>query len=158
MLVIGSGATGAQVASVFNAFGARVQLFEAGPRILRTEDQESRRVAAAFRAPASWSRDFGASSRSSRRRAGRMIYAKDGVRDSAEAALVVAAVGWTAAPPRWTSGDGVETDGRGFVRVDAHLRTSAPHVFAAGDVTGPDAGAAGAAGGLRGGDQRCRGR
>ena len=25
---------------------------------------------------------------------------------------------------------------RGFVRVDAHLRTSAPHIFAAGDVTG----------------------
>ena len=34
MLVIGGGATGVQVASIFNAFGSRVQLFEAGPRIL----------------------------------------------------------------------------------------------------------------------------
>ena len=33
---------------------------------------------------------------------------------------------------------GVETDPRGFVRVDAHLRTSAAHVFAAGDITGVD--------------------
>jgi pyruvate/2-oxoglutarate dehydrogenase complex dihydrolipoamide dehydrogenase (E3) component len=40
MLVVGAGATGAQVASVFNAFGARIQLFEAGPRILPTEDED----------------------------------------------------------------------------------------------------------------------
>jgi pyruvate/2-oxoglutarate dehydrogenase complex dihydrolipoamide dehydrogenase (E3) component len=31
---------------------------------------------------------------------------------------------------------GVEIDHRGFVRVDAYLRTSAPHIFAAGDITG----------------------
>lgn len=31
---------------------------------------------------------------------------------------------------------GIETDDRGAVRVDAHLRTTAPRVFAAGDVTG----------------------
>jgi hypothetical protein len=40
LLVVGAGATGVQVASIFNAFGARVQLFEAGPRILATEDEE----------------------------------------------------------------------------------------------------------------------
>jgi dihydrolipoamide dehydrogenase len=50
MLVIGAGATGAQVASIFNDFGSRVQLFEAGPRILRTEDEDvSAAMAAAFR-------------------------------------------------------------------------------------------------------------
>ena len=31
---------------------------------------------------------------------------------------------------------GVETDPRGYVRVDPYLQTSAPHVFAAGDITG----------------------
>ena len=50
MLVIGGGATGAQVASVFNAFGSRVQLFHRGPRILPTEDEDiSAAVASAFR-------------------------------------------------------------------------------------------------------------
>ena len=50
MLVIGGGATGVQVASIFNAFGSRVQLFQAGPRILPTEDDDvSTAVAAAFR-------------------------------------------------------------------------------------------------------------
>src|SRR5215204_6655241 len=50
MIVIGAGATGAQVASVFNAFGSRIQLFQTGPRILPTEDEEvSAVVASAFR-------------------------------------------------------------------------------------------------------------
>src|SRR5262249_45602819 len=50
MLVIGAGATGAQVASIFNAFGSRISLYEAGPRILPTEDEDiSLAVAKAFR-------------------------------------------------------------------------------------------------------------
>jgi dihydrolipoamide dehydrogenase len=40
MLVIGAGATGVQVVSIFNAFGSRIQLFEAGPRILPSEDED----------------------------------------------------------------------------------------------------------------------
>ena len=44
LLVIGAGATGAQVASVFNELGSRVMLFEAGPHILKTEDEDVSRV------------------------------------------------------------------------------------------------------------------
>ena len=40
LLAIGAGATGVQVASIFNAFGARVHLVEVAPRILMTEDEE----------------------------------------------------------------------------------------------------------------------
>ena len=47
MLVIGAGATGVQVASIFNAFGSQVTLFEAAPRILMSEDHD---VAAAVSA------------------------------------------------------------------------------------------------------------
>lgn len=140
MLVIGSGATGAQVASVFNAFGTHVELFEAGARILGTEEPEvSGCVAAAFRGSGiAVHEDFGAIEGFERTRHGvRMNYSKDGVRSAAEADLAVVAVGWTAE----TQGlnlklAGVETDGRGFVRVDARQQTSAPHIFAAGDVTG----------------------
>ena len=40
MLVVGAGATGVQVASIFNAFGSRVHLIEAAPRILMAEDED----------------------------------------------------------------------------------------------------------------------
>src|ERR1700730_4375401 len=40
MLVVGAGATGVQVASISNAFGSRVRLFQSGPRILPTEDED----------------------------------------------------------------------------------------------------------------------
>jgi pyruvate/2-oxoglutarate dehydrogenase complex dihydrolipoamide dehydrogenase (E3) component len=140
MIVVGAGATGVQVASVFNAFGTRVQVFQAGDRILATEEPEvSAAVAAAFRdSGIGIHEDFGAIEAFERSSVGvRMIYAKDGARRSAEAALVVSAVGWSA---NTASLDlavaGVETDSRGFIRVDEHQRTSSLQVFAAGDVTG----------------------
>jgi pyruvate/2-oxoglutarate dehydrogenase complex dihydrolipoamide dehydrogenase (E3) component len=140
MLVIGAGATGAQVASIFNAFGSRIQLFQAGPRILPTEDEDvSAAVAAAFRESGIAVREnFGEiESFEKTPRGVRMTFAKDGARDSAEAALAVVAVGWVANTAALNlAAAGVETDQRGFVQVDAYLRTSAPHIFAAGDVTG----------------------
>ena len=140
MLVIGGGATGAQVASIFSAFGSRVELFEAGPRILSTEDEDvSAAVADGFRASGMLVHEsFGKIESFEKTSSGvRATFSKDGTLKTAEAALVVAAVGWAAD----TAGlnlvaAGVDIDQRGFVRVDHYLRTAAPHIFAAGDVTG----------------------
>jgi dihydrolipoamide dehydrogenase len=140
MIVIGGGATGAQVASVFSAFGSRIQLFHLGPRILPTEDEDvSAAVAAAFRDSGIEVReDFGTIESFEKTISGvRMLFSKDARRESSEAALVVTAIGWTA-----KTGDlnlnsvGVEIDSRSFIRVDEYQRTSAPRVFADGDVTG----------------------
>jgi pyruvate/2-oxoglutarate dehydrogenase complex dihydrolipoamide dehydrogenase (E3) component len=140
MIVVGAGATGAQVASVFNAFGTRVQLFQAAERILPTEEPEvSAAVAAAFRASGIEVHEgFGTIERFERSPHGvRMTFARDGAQRAAEAALVVSAVGWSADTARLNlAAAGVETDARGFVRVDEHQRTSAGRVYAAGDVTG----------------------
>ena len=140
MIVIGGGATGAQVASIFNAFGSRIQLFQAGPRILPTEDEDvSAAVATAFRESGIVVREnFGEIDSFEKTPSGvRMIFSKDGARESAEAALAVVAVGWVANTAGLSLAKaGVEIDRRGFVRVDDYLRTSAPHIFAAGDITG----------------------
>lgn len=140
MLVIGAGATGVQVASIFNAFGSRVDLFQAGPRILHTEDEDvSAAVADAFRlAGIGVHENFGAIEGFEKTANGvRMVFTKDGERGSAEAALAVVAVGWIAdAASLKLANAGVETDPRGYVRIDDYLRTTAPHIFAAGDITG----------------------
>lgn len=140
MVVVGGGATGAQVASIFNAFGTKVQLLQAGRRILPTEDEDvSAAVAKAFRESGIVVReDFGTIELFEKSPSGvRMIFTKCGQRESVEAAVLIMAVGWVAntAGLELTNA-GVETDARGFVRVDEFLRTSAPSVLAAGDVTG----------------------
>ncbi len=140
MLVVGGGATGVQVASIFSSFGTRVQLFEAAPRILLTEDED---IAAAVRVAFRESgmivqENFGAIASFEKTSAGvRMNFTKDGKRGSAEAALAVVAVGWAADTAGLNlSAARVDLNKRGFVQVDDYMRTSAPHIFAAGDITG----------------------
>ena len=140
IIVIGGGATGAQVASVFNAFGAKIQLFQSGPRILPTEDEDvSTAVAAAFRESGIAVReDFGSIESFEKTPAGiRMNFSKNGNRESAQATLAVVAIGWVANTSELELPKaGVEINARGFISVDEFLRTSAPNIFAAGDVTG----------------------
>ena len=140
MLVIGAGATGLQVASVFNAFGAKVQLFQSGPRIIPTEDEDvSAAVAEGLRrSGVEVHEGFGVIERFERTLTGiRMVYARDGEILGAEAELAVAAIGWTAETTALNlAAAGVTTDARGFIAVDEFQRTTAAHVWSAGDVTG----------------------
>jgi dihydrolipoamide dehydrogenase len=99
MLVIGGGATGVQIASIFNAFGSRVELFEAGPRILAQEDEDvAAAVATAFRKAGIFVHEnFDAINSFEKTSAGvRMSFSRNGKRYSAEAALAVMAAGWAA--------------------------------------------------------------
>jgi pyruvate/2-oxoglutarate dehydrogenase complex dihydrolipoamide dehydrogenase (E3) component len=140
MIVVGCGATGVQVASVFNTFGTRVELFEATPHILPTEDEDTAAaVAAAFQHEGIKLREnFGSIDSFEKTPVGvRMTFSKDGNRETAEAALAVVAVGWGAHTDALKPGAaGVELTQRGFLQVNEYLQTSAPHIFAAGDVTG----------------------
>jgi dihydrolipoamide dehydrogenase len=140
MIVIGGGATGAQVASVFNAFGSRVQLFHTGPRIVPTEDEEvSAAMAAVFRESGIEVREaFGAIESFEKTLDGiRMWFSKDGQLQNTEASLAVIAIGWSANTACLDlARAGVETDKKDFIQVDEFLRTSAQHIFAAGDVIG----------------------
>jgi dihydrolipoamide dehydrogenase len=129
-----------QVASIFNAFGSRVVLFEAAPRILMSEDDDvSTAVGAALHAAGlRVLAGAGTIERFERCPEGiRLVYSRDGAQHELEATVAVVAVGWVANTAGLNlAAAGVRLDERGYVRVDRHLRTTAPHVFAAGDVTG----------------------
>ncbi len=140
MIVIGGGMTGLQVASIFHTFGSRVSLFQSAPRLLPDQDTDvSLTLATAFREHGMVVREgFGDIESFERSRDGvRMHFSSDGRRESLEATLAVTAIGWVAD----TAGldlpaVGIECDVRGYVGVDAWLRTSALNVYAAGDITG----------------------
>ncbi|MUL49789.1 NAD(P)/FAD-dependent oxidoreductase [Mycobacterium sp. CBMA293] len=140
MIIVGCGATGVQVASIFNTFGTRVELFEASPHILPTEDEDTAAlVAATFRQYGIvLHENFGSIDSFERTPTGvRMTFSKNGIRESTEAALAVVAVGWGADTDALKPGvAGVERTPRGFLQVNEYLQTSASHIFAAGDVTG----------------------
>ena len=139
MIVIGVGATGAQVASIFNAFGSSVTVCQAGPRIIASEDAEvSDAVAAALREDGiAIHQGFGAVRRIDRSANGVTVTLAGGQHPPIEAELIVCAIGWRADTDALRlQRVGVETNARGFVEVDDSLRTSASHVYAAGDVVG----------------------
>lgn len=140
LLVIGAGATGVQVASIFNAFGSHVTLFEAAPRILMSEDEQ---VAEAMSSALQGSgvrilEHAGTIERFEPSPAGvRLVHSKNGTQAHLDATLAVVAVGWVANTDGLDlAAAGVQTDPRGYIKVDSQLRTTAPGIYAAGDVTG----------------------
>jgi len=135
-VVIGAGAVGLEFASLYRSFGADVTVLEALPRIAPLEDEEiSQEVGRAFR------------KRGIQAFAGARV---QGIDEVGDAVKVVYEVGGesktiTADVCLVAVGRGPVTDGlgveqanveldRGFVKVDGQLQTTAPHVWAVGDV------------------------
>ncbi len=140
MLVIGAGATGVQVASIFNAFGSQVAVLDAAPRILMSEDEDvSEAISGGLEtAGIRILVDFGSIERFEPCSTGvRLIYEKGGAQDLIDATVAVIAVGWVANTASLNlAAAGVRTNPRGYVAVDSQCRTTVPHIFAAGDITG----------------------
>jgi pyruvate/2-oxoglutarate dehydrogenase complex dihydrolipoamide dehydrogenase (E3) component len=137
--VVGGAATGCQLASVFAAFGSRVWLLDVAPRILGAEDEVvSLGVAEAFeRRGIEIITGIGGIERIEKADGLlRLFYTEDGEAHTLAAEAVVVAVGWPGNVEALNlEAAGVEVE-RGHIQVDDALRTSAPHVFAAGDITG----------------------
>ena len=141
MAVIGAGAVGTEFADIFNAFGTKVTLIEALPRILPIEDAEASDVVA-----------------KSFRKRGIAVHAgakvvkadvkKDGVTltlevggktETVEAEKVLMAAGRAVNTEDMGLKEvGIALTDRGFIKVDYKtLQTSAPGYYAIGDVAGP---------------------
>lgn len=137
--IVGAAATGCQLASVFAAFGARVWLLELAPRIVAVEDE----LVSATLTEALQQRGIevitgiGGVSRIERSEGGLHLHYTHAEKPQTLAVeAIVTAVGWPGNVAALNlAAAGVNTE-RGYVWVDDTLRTSAPHIFAAGDITG----------------------
>ncbi len=139
VVIAGAAATGCQVASILNAFGSQVTLLEVAPRILRTEDEAiSQTVHQSFH-ERGIQIETGISGIQKIEKTGdffRLSYQENGQMLYKEAEAVILSTGWLGNLDSLNlPAAGVATDGR-YVQVDDALRTSARHIFAAGDITG----------------------
>ncbi len=137
--IVGGAATGCQLAAIFNAFGSQVTILDVAPRILAAEDSlVAQAMTEAFaRRGIAVATGIGGIERIER--AGKelaLVYRMgDGVQ-AVMAEAVVLSTGWLGNLDGLNlAAAGVQTDGR-YVLADATCRTSAPHIFAAGDIDG----------------------
>ena len=138
--VVGAGAVGCEFADVFNAFGSQVTLLEVLPRVLPVEDAEmSEVVAKAFRKRGIAVFAGAQIQKVEKGKGGVTIgFAVAGKAQTVTVEKVLIATG--RAPITGNIGleaAGVKLTDRGFIQVDGTLQTTAPGVYAIGDVAGP---------------------
>lgn len=137
--IVGGAATGCQLAAIFNAFGSAVTVLDVAPRILTAEDSHvSQAMTEAFQ-----NRGIdvvaGIGGIECIERAGKelaLVYKRGDDVETLRAEAVVLSTGWLGNLDGLNlAAVGVQTDGR-YVIADETCRTSASHIFAAGDIDG----------------------
>ncbi len=136
LAVLGAGAVGTEFASIYSSFGSQVSLVEMLPRLLPIEDEEvSKELARVYK-------KRGIDCLTGAKLAA-VEPAEDGLRlrieqgeKSRELEVEMLLVATGRAPV--TEGLGLEALGvkldRGYIEVDAQMRTAVPHIYAIGDV------------------------
>jgi NAD(P) transhydrogenase len=139
LLVVGAGAVGCEWAAIFTALGAQVTLLEAAGRILPFLDAEASEGLAKIFVGQGMRVELGATLAALETTAsGVEARLADGRVLSADHLLFAGGrIGNTEG--LGLAEAGVEVDAKGRIRVDATFRTTAPGIYAAGDVIGPPA-------------------
>jgi len=136
LLIVGGGVVGSEFANIFASFGSKVTIVEILPRILSTEDEEvSEIIAKVFKKKGIEVLTEVSVEKVEKAGGNYTCTLKDGRELTAEKILI--SVG-----RRPNSKDigleeaGVETDERGFVKVDQYLKTNVDNIYSVGDVIG----------------------
>jgi mercuric reductase len=139
LVIVGGGVIALELGQMFTRLGTRVTVLEHGPRLLHAVDEEP--VLALQKALIEEGMDIRLNtsvvgiSRVNSRVSVTAEFA--GCREEVTAERLLVAVGTAPASSRiGLEKVGVEVDAGGFVRVDELMRTTAPGIWAAGDVTG----------------------
>ncbi|GAB4522786.1 MAG: mercuric reductase [Anaerolineae bacterium] len=138
--IIGSGATGCQLASVLQSFGAQVTLMDIADRILLSEDvhvaelvaqefeKEGMTILTGIEGVARIERGT--------EKVLNLVYKQAGDEKTLPVSAVILAVGWPGnADSLNIAAAGIEAN-RTYIKVNDQLQTTAPNIYAAGDITG----------------------
>jgi dihydrolipoamide dehydrogenase len=136
LIVVGSGVTGAEFASAYQALGSQVSLVSSRDRVLPHEDKDAAVVIeAVFRRRGMNVLNRTRAQAVHRKGDGVVVTLADGREVTGSHCLLTVGM----APSTWDIGleeAGIKLDSRGFIEVDRVSRTAVPGVYAAGDCTG----------------------
>jgi pyruvate/2-oxoglutarate dehydrogenase complex dihydrolipoamide dehydrogenase (E3) component len=127
------------LASCFAAFGAQVIVLEVAPRLLTLEDEAvSHGIAETFRRRGiSVITSIGGIQRIEQQDGALLVfYPYDGEVRQLTTEAVVLSVGWQGNTEELNLAAANVQSERGYMVVDDYLQTTAPHIYAAGDITG----------------------
>jgi pyruvate/2-oxoglutarate dehydrogenase complex dihydrolipoamide dehydrogenase (E3) component len=137
LIVLGGGYIGCEFAQMFRRFGSNVTVVQRGPHLLDREDPEvSAALEGAFRAEGIELLLGAGVARAFTRGGAEVGVALADGRQISGSHLLAAVGRRPNTDDLGCEAGGVRLDGRGFVTVDDQYRTSAPGVYAVGDVTG----------------------
>ena len=139
VVVVGGAATGCQLASCFAAFDAHVIVLEVAPRLLTVEDEAvSHGMAEAFRRRGIvvFTSIGGIQRIEQRDGTLHVFYPFEGEVRQLTTEAVVLSVGWQGNVEELNLAAANVKSERGYIVVDDYLQTTAPHIYAAGDITG----------------------
>jgi pyruvate/2-oxoglutarate dehydrogenase complex dihydrolipoamide dehydrogenase (E3) component len=136
LLILGGGYIGVEFGQMFRRFGSRVTVIQAGPQLLREEDADV--AAEVLKILREDGIEILLNARAQEVKPGIDLKVSiEGKTQTIEGSHLLLATGRVpntdALKP---AAGGVETDERGFIRVNDRLETSAPGVYAIGDVKG----------------------
>ncbi len=135
MVVLGGGPIGCELGQAFGRLGVQVTILEALPRLLDKEDADAAAIVKARLEAEGVNVVTGARARRVAREGALTHIDVEGLPALEAEVLLVAAGRRPNVEGLGLETAGVAFDGKG-VKVDAHLRTSQPHIYAVGDVTG----------------------
>lgn len=139
VIVVGGAATGCQLASIFNTFGSEVTILEVSSTLLRIEDEiVSTTIMAEFlnHGIQIISGIQGVQRVEKQTDQLQLFYTINGETRSLSAEAIILSTGWLGNLEQLNlQAAGVETTPN-YVVVNDYLQTTAPHIFAAGDITG----------------------
>lgn len=139
LLILGGGYIGLEFGQMFRRFGSRVTILQSNAQLLVREDTDVADEVAAILRQDGIEVVLGASTRRIVRSGHRILveYEAAGGQQTAEASHLLLATGRIPNTDQLSlAAAGVETDGRGFIKVNGQLETNVQGVYALGDIKG----------------------
>lgn len=140
LLVIGGGYVGLELSQAMLRFGSKVTVIERASRLLAREDQDISEALESLLGNAGLNVALNAQVKAVSGMSGqtvRVVIEQNGVEKTITGSHLLVATGRTPnTEALGTDSAGVELTDRGYVKVDQRLETTAPGVWAVGDVTG----------------------